>query len=98
MTGSVLYVLERDASLTGAGDERHPQRVRSDLAGAIERCSPSEPPNHLPRFRLAHALTRFRDEDRARRSARRERAPDDKAAEAVADQVNSRSGRNVCSA
>ena len=34
--GGVLDVLEGDAGLAGAGDERDPQRVRADLPGGLE--------------------------------------------------------------
>lgn len=52
--GGVLYVLQGDARLPGAGDERNPERVRPDLGGAVERGPAGEPADHLPGLGLAH--------------------------------------------
>jgi hypothetical protein len=58
VTGGVLHVFEGNTGLAGAGDERHPQRVRPDFTGAVQ-CGPGrDPADYLPGLGLAHPLTR----------------------------------------
>ena len=62
MVSSVLDVLERSSGFSGLGDEGNPQRVRSDLAGAVQLSSSRYSADHAPRLGLTHALTGLGDE------------------------------------
>jgi hypothetical protein len=41
MASCILNIFEGYTCFSCAGDERDPKRVRSELAGAVKRCSPS---------------------------------------------------------
>jgi hypothetical protein len=61
--------LQGDTDLTSAGDERHPQRVRANLSGAVERCLASDTPDHASRLGLIHPPPGRSNKDRARGTA-----------------------------
>lgn len=58
---SILHVFERYASFPSAGDEGHPQRVRRDLASAVERRPTSDAAHHAPGFGLVLHSPDFAD-------------------------------------
>ena len=69
VAGGVLDVFERDAGLSGSGDESDPQRVRPDLSGTVESGMASNAPDNPPGLGLAHAPAGGGDEQRTEAAA-----------------------------
>jgi hypothetical protein len=69
VAGGVLHVFQGHVGVAGGGDERDPERVRSDLAGTVELGSSSDAPHHPRRLRLVHPAFGLGGEDRAVRAA-----------------------------
>jgi hypothetical protein len=62
MASRILHILERHASLTSAGDERNPPRVRTDLRGAVEKGPSCQVVDHAPGLGLVESATGLGDE------------------------------------
>lgn len=66
MARSILHVFQSNTRFPRPRDEEDPQRVRSDLAGAIEHGPTCQAPDHAPRLRLIHSPSALSDEQWSR--------------------------------